>query len=460
LPGTEFCAGTHFNRKITWWNQSRGFNDYIARCSHLLQQGLFVGDVLFYNGDQCPNYVGPKHIDPSVGPGYDYDVCNSEIILTRLSIKDGQIVLPDGMSYRVLVLPEYTTMPVEVLSKLKELVADGMTLVGPKPEKAPGLKDYPTCDEQVKILAAELWGACDGKTVTEHVVGKGRVVWGKNVREVLAATGVQPDFTYSDTQAGAFLDWIHRSVDGTEIYFIANRNNRAEKATCSFRVQGKQPEIWDPVTGTQCDAAVLSQVNGDTRIALALPAYGSVFVIFSKSQVASPTSETKNSQELKPVQELTGPWTVTFDPKWGGPEQPVVFNDLPDWSDQSDLKIKYYSGKATYRKIFDYPEPRTQPPLFLDLGELNSLAEVRLNGTSLGVLWTKPYRIEVSAAIKRGANTLEIDIINLWPNRLIGDGKLPPEKRLTQTNIDKFYKGEHKLMPSGLLGPVRLLVAE
>jgi hypothetical protein len=137
-----------------------------------------------------------------------------------------------------------------------------------------------------------------------------------------------------------------------------------------------------------------------------------------------------------------------------------VFNDLPDWSDQSDLKIKYYSGKATYRKIFDYPEPRTQPPLFLDLGELNSLAEVRLNGTSLGVLWTKPYRIEVSAAIKRGANTLEIDIINLWPNRLIGDGKLPPEKRLTQTNIDKFYKGEHKLMPSGLLGPVRLLVAE
>ena len=158
--------------------------------------------------------------------------------------------------------------------------------------------------------------------------------------------------------------------------------------------------------------------------------------------------------------ELTGPWTVTFDPKWGGPEAPVVFNDLTDWTDQSDLKIKYYSGKATYRKTFDYPEPRTLNPLFLDLGELNSVAEVRLNGTSLGVLWTKPYRIEVSAAIKRGANTLEIDIINLWPNRLIGDGKLPPEKRLTQTNIDKFYKGDHKLLPSGLLGPVSLQIGE
>ena len=460
LPGTEFCAGTHFNRKITWWNQSRGFNDYIARCSHLLQQGLFVGDVLFYNGDQCPNYVGPKHIDPSVGPGYDYDVCNSEIILTRLSIKTGQIVLPDGMSYRVLVLPESSTMPVEVLSKLKELVAAGMTLIGPRPVKAPGLKDYPKCDAQVKALADELWGDCDGKRVTEHAFGKGRVVWGKTVREVLATAGVQPDFTIADAQPGAFLDWIHRSVDGTEIYFIANRNNRTEKATCSFRVKGKQPEIWDPVTGTQRDVVALRQGNDGTDVALDLPAYGSVFVIFRKSQVPSPKSEIKNLPAQKPVMELTGPWTVTFDPKWGGPEAPVVFNDLTDWTDQSDLKIKYYSGKATYRKTFDYPEPRTLNPLFLDLGELNSVAEVRLNGTSLGVLWTKPYRIEVSAAIKRGANTLEIDIINLWPNRLIGDGKLPPEKRLTQTNIDKFYKGDHKLLPSGLLGPVSLQIGE
>ena len=464
LPGTEFCAGTHFNRKITWWNQSRGFNDYIARCSHLLQQGLFVGDVLFYNGDQCPNFVDPKHIDPSVGSGYDYDVCNSEIILTRLAIKDGQIVLPDGMSYRVLVLPEHTTMPVEVLSKLKALVSAGMTLIGPKPEKTPGLKDYPTCDQQVKAMADELWGACDGKKVTEHAFGKGRVVWGKSVREVLTTAGVQPDFTVADAQPGAFLDWIHRSVDGTEIYFIANRRNRAEKATCTFRVQGKQPEVWDPVTGKQRDVVALSQGDGLTTFPLTLPSHGSVFIVFKKAG-ENLKLDTGNWAQ-KPVMEMTGPWTVTFDPKWGGPEGPVVFNDLFDWADQSDLKIKYYSGKATYRKIFDYSEPRpvrrslgvggTLNSLFLDLGELNSVAEVRLNGTSLGVLWTKPYRTEVSAAIKRGSNTLEIDIINLWPNRLIGDGKLPPEKRLTQTNIDKFYKGEHKLLPSGLLGPVTL----
>ncbi|MEI7945630.1 MAG: glycosylhydrolase-like jelly roll fold domain-containing protein, partial [bacterium] len=366
------------------------------------------------------------------------------------------------MSYRLLVLPDSATMPVEVITKLKALVSAGMTLVGPKPEKAPGLKDYPTCDQQVKAIADELWGDCDGKKVTEHAFGKGRVVWGKSVRDVLGAAGIQPDFTVADAQPGAFLDWIHRSVDGTEIYFIANRNNRAENATCSFRVQGKQPEIWDPVTGTQRAAVAFSQGDNGTRVALELPAYGSLFIVFSKSQVPRPTSEIKNFSELKPVMDLTGPWTVTFDPKWGGPEKPVVFDALSDWTDQSNLKIKYYSGKATYCKTFDWPTSDLRSPtsLILDLGDLNSVAEVRMNGTSLGVLWTKPYRTEVSAAIKKGSNTLEIDIINLWPNRLIGDGKLPPEKRLTQTNIDKFYKGEHKLLPSGLLGPVRLLVAE
>ena len=456
LPGTEFCAGTHFNRKITWWNQSREFNEYIARCSHLLQQGLFVGDVLFYNGDQCPNYVGPKHVDPSVGPGYDYDVCNSEIILTRLSIKGGRIWLPDGMSYHVLVLPESSTMPVEVLSKLKELVAAGMTLIGPKPVKAPGLKDYPKCDAQMKALANELWGACDGKRVTEHAFGKGRVVWGKSVREVLASAGVQPDFTIADAQPGAFLDWIHRSVDGTEIYFIANRNNRAEKATCTFRVQGKQPELWDPVKGEARDVVPFSQRDGLTTFPLTLPPHGSVFIVFKKA-TGNLKLETGNLAQ-KPVMELTGPWTVTFDPKLGGPTTPVIFNDLTDWTDQSDPGIKYYSGLATYRKTFDFAQVSTfnfsLSTLYLSLGVVHNIAHVRLNGKDLGVVWCAPWQVDISKAVKPGSNDLEIDIINLWPNRLIGDGKLPPEKRLTQTNIDTFYKGEHKLMPSGLLGPV------
>ena len=462
FPGTEFCAGTHFNRKITWWKQASCFSDYIARCSHLLQQGLFVGDVLFYNGDGCPNFVGPKKVDPSLGAGYDYDVCNSEIILTRLTVKDGSIVLPDGMSYKFLVLPESATMPVEVLAKLKELVAAGMTLVGPKPETAPGLTGYPNCDEQVKAMAAELWGNCDGKSVREHIFGKGRVVWGITPREVLAKAGVIPDFTVGG-EPGAFLDWIHRSVNGTEIYFVANRQNRSEKAVCTFRVSGRQPELWDPVSGQvrvlqQCKVAD----DGRMEVPLQFEPYQSGFVVFRNKVEEVTAVGYENFHELMPLLELTGAWEVAFDPKWGGPEK-IVFDKLDDWTKRPEDMIKYFSGAATYRKVFDFQQSKIEnqkSKIFLHLGEVRDVARVRLNGKDFGVVWCAPWRVDVTEAIKPGANALEIEVINLWPNRLIGDGKLPPEKRLTQTNIDGFYSGEHNLLPSGLLGPVRLMKTE
>jgi hypothetical protein len=470
LPGTEFFAGTHFNRKITWWNESRGFNDYIARCSHLLQQGLFVGDVIFYNGDQCPNYVGPKCIDPSVGPGYDYDVCNSEIIMTRLAVKDDRIVLPDGMSYRVLVLPNYTTMPVEVLTKLKELVSAGMILIGPKPVRAPGLKDYPACDAQVKKLADELWGDCDGKTVTEHMFGKGRVVWGKTVREVLGAHGVKPDFTYTGAQAGAFLDWIHRSDDGTEIYFIANRMNRAEQAVCSFRVSGKQPEQWDPVSCQRRDLPTFESKDGCTTVPLELEPNGSTFIVFRKPLAGTDLRVVRsaNSQKMEPLQELTGPWTVQFNPQWFYPTDGLsgdqakglmTFDKLEDWTQRPESAVKHFSGTAVYRKVFDLSDPSTirnpQSTIYLDLGVVKDTAKVKLNGKDLGVVWCHPWRVDITSAVKPGENQLEIEVVNLWPNRLAGDRALPETQRRTQTNIP--IDPRKPLLPSGLLGPVRLL---
>ena len=482
-PGTVFYAGTHFNRKITWWNQARGFSDYIARCSHLLQQGLFVGDVLFYNGDACPNYVGPKHIDPSVGPGYDYDVCNSEIILTRLGIKDGRILLPacpsklgersrDGMSYRVLVLPESATMPVEVLTKLKELVSAGMTLIGPKPEKAPGLKDYPACDAQVKKLADELWGDCDGKTVTEHMFGKGRVVWGKTVREVLGAHGVKPDFTYTGAQPDAFLDWIHRSDDGTEIYFIANRMNRAEQALCTFRVSGMQPEQWDPVSGQRRDLPTFESKDGCTTVPLEFEPNGSTFIVFRNRGQASGI----RSQDIAAVhfpkfearQEITGPWTVQFDPQWfyptdglsGDPAKGLMtFDKLEDWTQRPEPAVKHFSGTAVYRKSFELADPsmigNPSSAIHLDLGVVKDMARVKLNGKDLGVVWCHPWRVDITSAVKPGENQLEIEVVNLWPNRLAGDRALPETQRRTQTNIP--IDPRKPLLPSGLLGPVRLL---
>src|SRR5271157_995605 len=456
-PGTEFIAGTHFNRRVTWWNQARPFCDYIARCSHLLQQGLFAADVLFYNGDGCPNFVAPKHIDPAVGPGYDYDVCNPEILLTRLAVRDGRIVLPDGMTYRLMVLPDRKSMPLEVVRKLKELVAAGMTLIGPKPEQTPGLADYPTCDRQLKTEADALWGDCDGRTVREHPFGKGRVVWGVTPREILTRAGVVPDFEH-DGNGETFLDWIHRSDDSREIYFVVNRKDREESRTCTFRVSGRQPKIFDPVIGAVRDARAFVQSGKRTSLPLEFAPFGSIFVIFDKKipDTHNGTGRT-NAEVFDPATTVAGPWNIRFDPKWGGPAS-VQFPELVDWTHRPEDGIKHYSGTATYSNTLLLNAHRSQR-VFLDLGDVKDLAEVRLNGKKIGIAWTRPYRVEITSAVRAGENKLEIDVVNLWPNRMIGDGPLPPEKRFTVTNIPIYY--EHKpqtLLPSGLLGPVTVLV--
>lgn len=457
IPGTEFIAGTHFNRHVTWWSMAGPFCDYIARCSYLLQQGLFVADALFYNGDGCPNFVAPKHVDPTLGEGYDYDVCNTEILLTRLSVRDGRIELPDGMSYRLIVLPDRKDMPREVLRKLKELVAAGMTLIGPKPEQTPGLADYPECDQQLKMGADELWGDCDGRTVKQHKSGKGRVVWGITAREILSQAGVGPDFEH-DGDAETFIDWIHRSDASREIYFVVNRKDREESRTCTFRISGRQPKIFDPVTGIIRKAQAFIQSGDRTSLPLEFAPYGSIFVIFDKKIPATRNGKARTNKEvLMPLARITGPWTVHFDPKWGGPAS-VKFPKLVDWTHCEEKGIKYYSGTATYFKTLQLNVRRGQR-LFLDLGDVKDVAEVRLNEKKIGIVWTRPYRVEITSAVHAGENSLEIDVVNLWPNRMIGDGFLPPDKRYTSTNIQIYYEHkQQKLLPSGLLGPVTVLV--
>ncbi len=458
VPGTEFAGGTHFNRKVTWWKMARPFCDYVARCSHLLRQGLFVADVLFYNGDDCPNFVPPKHVDPELGVGYDYDVCNTEILLTRLAVRDGRIVLPDGMSYRLMVLPAHSYMPLGVLRKLKELVAAGMTLIGPKPERTPGLENYPVCDRQLQAEADELWGNCDGRSVKEHAFGKGKVVWGIAPREILARGGVGPDFMHGGGPE-TFIDWIHRSEASREIYFVINRKDRPESLTCAFRVRGRQPKLLDPVTGTLRDARAFTQSAETTSLPLEFAPFGSIFVIFEGRIPATQNGAGRTNQlGLAPDATLAGPWTVHFDPKWGGPAS-VRFPKLVDWTTSPEKGIKYYSGTATYAKTLRLKARRGRR-LFLDLGEVKDVAEVRLNGKKMGIAWTRPFRLEITAAARTGTNHLEIDVVNLWPNRLIGDSLLPPGKRYTQTNIDIYYQRKiDKLLPSGLLGPVTVLAS-
>lgn len=403
--------------------------------------------------------------------------------MTRLSVKDGRLVLPDGMSYRLLVLPAQlaedpeawkklamqlgfsvplwppqTTITPEALNKIASFVEAGATVVGPRPTGSPSLKSYPACDREVKALADKLWGpAEEGKTGTsaptsERTYGKGRVVWGKSVAEVLRANGILPDFTCEGSQ----FDFIHRSMIGAEIYFVSNNGDEAARATCTFRVGGRQPELWDPLNGEIRDAAAFAQTSDfRTTVPLELGPRGSLFVVFRKPIEAGKNGAGKrNFPAYSRIAEVKGPWTVHFDPKWGGPES-AEFPELVDWTERLEEGIKYYSGKATYVTTFELETPTSDPPsgIYLDLGELNNVAEVRLNGKDFGVRWTKPFRVDISTAARSGRNNLEIDIVNLWPNRLVGDAHLPPEKWFCKTNVRKFTR-DYPLLPSGLLGPV------
>ena len=459
----------------------------------MLQQGNFAADVCFYLGEEPPVLAPPKYSVPGLGLGYDCDYCNAEVLLKRMSVKDGRIVLPDGMSYRLLVLqncvspePEIArrvgdyqnlsvspipskAMSVEVIKKLRELVYDGATIIGAPPEEATGLTDYPKSDAEVHSIAAEMWGDLDGTNRTGRRFGKGRIIWGKSPREVLLADGMKPDCTCAG-QAGHpdDFDYIHRTSDDAEIYFVINRNHRPTTQDFTFRVSGRQPEIFDPVSGSIRPANAFRQADGCTTLPLKFDRFGSYFVVFRKPIATDVAGNAeKNFPKLIQAQTLTGPWDVAFDPVWGGPTN-AVFPELLSWTQRPEEGIKYYSGKATYRKTFDLSDAafarkvtdRKSKRLFLDLGNVKEVAEVRLNGKKLGILWCSPWRVDITKAVKPTGNRLEVDVINLWANRVIGDLNQPKEKRLTKTHdafrFDMLTKNT-KPIDSGLLGPVTLL---
>ncbi len=503
-PGWVYGAGTHLNTNLVWWPKARPFLDYLARCSFLLQQGHFVGDVCYYYGDQGYNFVPPKHVDPSLGFGFDYDVTNREVILTRMSVCDGRITLPDGMSYALLVLPEREDIDLEVLEKIDRLVRDGATVVGPKPTRCNGLTDYPRRDQQVRQLADRLWGPCDGKNVLEHRYGQGRVVWGRSLREVLAERGTGPDFSFTSDHGDTELDFIHRRTKDADIYFLRNQRPRWERFEGTFRVCGRSAELWEPHTGRAVPQYVLKTTATTTALPLQLPPYGSVFVVFRQTENRLPTmgldqpddsvgvaaarveswdgrdarlavfrpgryrivTDRGRAAELavkalpEPL-DLHGPWEVRFPGGDGAP--PVAhFDRLISWTEHEDDGIHYFSGIAEYRRQFRLPADWLDEDrrVLLDLGNLWCVGEVFLNGRPLGVLWKPPFVMDVTSAAVAGNNTLEVEIANTWSNRLVGDARVPPQQRRTRTNVlrtgGRAWK-DAPLLESGLFGPVRLV---
>jgi len=448
--------GQHYGRNITWAEQALAWNTYLARCSYLLQQGLFVGDLAYYYGEGAPATVPFwKQVHPAPPPGYSYDYMNAEVLLTRMSVKEGRLALPDGMSYRVLVLPDdvdQLTLP--VVRKIRDLVAEGAIVIAPRPTQSPSLTGYPASDDEIRAIANQVWGAIDGKSVTEHGYGKGKIYWGTSVADVLAAEKTPPDFEHTRPEFDTNLVWIHRRSADADLYFVANQNERVENVETSFRVAGKEAELWHPDTGVT-EPAEYKTENGRTIVPLHLDPDGSVFVVF-RHPASAPwrTFPHPLNTDLATIQ---GPWQVSFPPNRGAPPA-TELDHLISWTDSAEAGVKYFSGTATYSKDIVVSEEwlRSGAKIVLDLGKVKDIAEVSVNGKPLDhILWKPPFRADATGFLKPGSNHLEIKITNLWPNRIIGDQQPGAEKRYTFTDY-KPYKADSPLLESGLLGPVKL----
>lgn len=485
-PGRTYHAGVDMNPRVVWWSKARPFMDYLARCCHMLQQGLFVADVAYYYGDQAPNFwplfanVPEKPLLEGLGKGYDYDVVNSDVILNRMSVEKGRLRFPDGMSYRVLVLPDQEFMQSEVLQKLGELVSSGATVIGPKPIDVPGLRNHESRKAELQALADKMWGSCNGTSVKQNRYGKGKVVWGYTAREWLEMESVGPDFLGLDQELDKDLDYIHRQTENSEIYFIRNKSLNPISADCLFRVKGLVPSFWDPADGTMKPAFIYDEKGRGTIVRLDLAPGASVFVVFGTGIVSESAAfecwqngdfefqaikghKTKfRLNDLADPIEIGGEWKVAFDPAWGAPAT-MNFPELISWSEHINQGIKYYSGAGFYTKTIEVPADWLVSPrrVHIDLGDVREVAEVFVNGKSAGILWKPPFRADVTELVKAGSNELKIEVMNLWCNRLAGDNELPLDKRFTKTNIKTHgYRTDPNywmVQPAGLLGPVRLM---
>lgn len=454
VPGQEYFAGTHVNPQVTWWDLSQPFMDYMNRIQAVVQRGTFVADVLYYYGDHVPNIAVHKGFNRAGAlPGYDFDVTNEEILL-QLKVVDGKVVVPSGLNYRVLVLPDHKVLSLAVLEKVQTLLEQGATVLGPKPERLVSLVGGETAQRKFHRLADTLWGS-NPATTGQKTIGNGRLVWGRTSRRFLGDDGIDPDFEVLHVERQLDYQYIHYTIEDADVYFVCNQTNQPKSVVCAFRVCQKQPELWDPVTGRVTTAKAFEQTDGRTVVPIQFDPYGSCLVVFRNPISATKQgTEPSNTPVLHVVKEIQGPWQVKFNPAWGGPAS-VEFKTLTDWAQHADPGIKYYSGRATYWNTFDLA-PIAGKRYWLQLNDVKDvgMAAVTLNNKAIGITWTKPFRVEITDALKAGRNRLKITVANSWQNRLIGDRGKPQEQRYTETNIK--IRDDWTLRQSGLLGPVEV----
>ncbi|RCH55359.1 hypothetical protein DJ568_09265 [Mucilaginibacter hurinus] len=486
--------GTQITRHATWWPYSLPWHTYLARCQYLLRQGRPVNDLLSY----------PSSIQSVSGPAvnsgvYRQVVLNDESLFSRISVVNGRIVVKGGGEFAALALAPWTAYKPEALRRILELVKEGATLIGGRPpSRSPSLQNYPACDSEVGALVNEIWG--NENSANERNLGKGRVI---NTGDVAGAMDkiTSPDvrFTTAKKDTGNRFDFVHRRDGDTDIYFICNSSDNPVDVTADFRVAGKFAEQWDATSGATLAVTNAQQKDGRTLVPVHFEPRQSFFIIFKKAASAQlSTNLTANKRSTVAV--LKGGWEVAFDPKWGGPAK-IKFDTLQDWSKHPEEGVKYYSGTAVYAKTFDVDAVVLKNKnLYIDLGEVQNIARVNLNGKDLGVIWCAPWHAIIPPGIlKSRGNKLTIQVVNTWANRLVGDEQKPDDAELVAWNppgerkgsYDKsvgshrlkdlpdwlvrgaerpatgrytfstwrFYNKDAPLIPAGLLGPVSIKAA-
>jgi len=438
IPGLGLGPfGQWYTRHETWANEASVWNAYLSRSSYMLQKGKFVADVVYYYGeDNNITYLFGKR-PPAIPEGYNYDYINADALIHLLSAKDGRLVTPSGMSYRVLVLDSNAVrMSLPVLRKINALAKAGAIITGVKPTTPLGLEDQ---TDEFSRLVNDTWSPSN-KNVTEV----------KSIDEL----NIDLDFTYNKPQSNTKLLWVHRKTNDRDIYWINNRNDRVEDIEATFRIAGKTPELWSAETGRK-EALSYTITNGVTKVKLHMEPNDAFFVVFKDKSVKNAVELRK--AETKDLATIEGSWKVKFQINRGAPAN-ATFDKLVSFSENADAGIKYFSGTAVYSKTIQASKEwfAADTELWLDLGDVKNLAEVIVNGKSLGILWKHPFRVNVTNALKPGENNIEIRVTNLWVNRLIGDAQPNVANKITFTTMP-FYQANSKLLPSGLLGPVKFV---
>jgi hypothetical protein len=442
LPGMNAWFGNEFNRNNTWFEQLDVFIDYLKRCNLMLQQGRYIADVAYFIGEDVPKMTGVA--DPSLPKGYSFDYINAEILMTQATVKNGKLVLKSGMEYKVLVLPKVKSMRPELLKKLHKMVEEGLVILGNAPEYSPSLQNQPLADQEVKNISSGLWNGVSKDGFQQ--VGKGFVFGGEaSLKTVLDKFNILPDFTVNNPEAD--IAYIHRTTKEGEMYFIANQKESSVAFKAQFRVQNGVPYLWDATSGHRRALPQFIRKGDLIEIPLELAALESAFIVFEDRKEA--VKKGLNYPEGRVLKTFEADWKVDFI----GLDAPQSTQGLGDWT--ASNATKYFSGKGVYTHEFSLAN-LPKEVVYLDLGKVMVMAKVFINDQYAGGAWSYPYRVDISKHVKKGKNTVRVEVVNNWKNKLIGDKHLPEDKRVTWAPINNL-KTTSELQESGLLGPVRIL---